>query len=78
MLYAALHAGIASLTTANKRTRTFSKIADVHMSVEVSYYSVDTRQDLRAKRWLLLTDSAPKYTEPSSEKKKNNMSSALR
>jgi hypothetical protein len=40
MLYATLHAGIASLTTATKSTRTFSMIADVHMSVEVSYYSV--------------------------------------
>jgi len=77
MLYAALHAGIASLTTAAKCTRTFSNIADVHTSVEVSYYSVDTQQDTRATRRLLLSDSAPKYAEPSSEKKNKHSSSAL-
>lgn len=77
MLYATLHAGIASLTTAAKRTRTFSKIADVHMSVEVSYYSVNTQQDTLATRLLLLTNGAPKHTEPCSEKKKKHSSSAL-
>jgi len=55
MLYAALHAGIASITTIAKRTRTFYKISDVQMSVEVSYYSVNTQQDTRVARLLLLT-----------------------
>jgi len=55
ILYAALHAAFASLTTAAKRTRTFSKIADVHMSVVVPYYSVDILHDTRATRLLLVT-----------------------
>jgi hypothetical protein len=55
MLYAALRASIASLNTAAKRTRTFYKIADVQMSVEVSYHSVDTQQDTYAAKLQLLT-----------------------